>query len=114
MTLSTASRTKLACVLALLGSDKPGERDAAGLAAHRMIQRAGVTWEQLLSPPPPRREPLHATWRSTCAELMRHPGDLRAWERKFVADLPAFPRISTKQRYLLNEIAARVLRRGDT
>jgi hypothetical protein len=34
---------------------------------------------------------------------------LRPWERNFVADLQKFQRISTKQRYILNEIARRVL-----
>jgi len=52
---------------------------------------------------------LHSTWRTTCAELIKRAGDLRPWERKFVADLPGFPRISTKQRYVLKEIADRVL-----
>ena len=34
---------------------------------------------------------------------------LRAWERGFVADLPRFRRLSFKQRYILNEIASRIL-----
>jgi hypothetical protein len=109
--LPTASRTRLAKLLALLGSDHAGERDAAGLTAHRLVTQAGVTWGKLLARPEEKREPLYSTWRATCAELMKHPNDLRPWERKFVADLLGFPRISTKQRYVLGEIADRVLKR---
>jgi hypothetical protein len=49
------------------------------------------------------------TWRVTCAQLANRPGDMRPWERKFITDLPSFPRISIKQRYVLKEIADRVL-----
>lgn len=104
-----AARTRLVKLLGLLGSDQPGERDAAGLAAHRLLQQCRVSWADLLAKPPQHREPLHSTWRDTCAELMKRPGDLRAWEKTFVADLPNFRRISTKQRYVLQEIATRVL-----
>lgn len=50
--LPKTDRTKLAKLLALLGSDKAGERDAAGLAAHRLVQRHGLSWPQILRPPP--------------------------------------------------------------
>jgi hypothetical protein len=50
-------------------------------------------------------------WRTTCSELQKRAGELRPFERQFVADLPRFQRISTKQRYVLNEIASRVLRK---
>jgi hypothetical protein len=107
--LPTRERNRLAKMLALLGSDHAGERDAAAMAAHRLLQQHQITWPDLLARPPVRREPLHGTWRTTCAELASRPDDLRPWERSFVADLPKFPRLSTKQRYVLQEIAARVL-----
>ena len=110
-TLSTAQRTKLAKFLGLLGSVHAGERDAAALAADRFLKSIGLTWRDALVAEPPKREPLHSTWRATCTELAKRPGDLRPWERKFVADLPQFPRVSTKQRYILAEIADRVLGR---
>ena len=110
--LPAPARTKLAKTLALLGSSHAGERDAAAVAAHRIVTSAGLTWADLIRPREVKREPLFSTWRATCAELIRRPSDLRPWERKFVADLPAFPRISTKQRYILSEIAGRVLNRG--
>jgi hypothetical protein len=41
---------KLARVLALLGSDFAGERASAALAAHRLMKRLGLTWQDLLTP----------------------------------------------------------------
>jgi hypothetical protein len=107
--LPALERTRLAKQLALRGSDKAGERDAAGLAAHRLLQQHDLTWSDLLLPAPVKREPLHSTWRRVCAELATRPDGLRPWERSFVADLPKFPRLSSKQRYILQEIATRVL-----
>lgn len=46
-------RTKLARVIALLASDQPGERDAAVLAATRMLKAAGMRWEELAQDVPP-------------------------------------------------------------
>lgn len=43
----TLDRTKLARVLALLASDQAGERDAAVMAATRMLTAAGMRWESL-------------------------------------------------------------------
>jgi hypothetical protein len=109
-TLPQADRTRLVKLLALLGSDHAGERDAAGLAANRLLKQRGLTWEDALSPrPAERRLPEMGTWRTTCRRLMENPRVLRPWERTFVADLPNFGRISVKQRYILNEIADRVL-----
>ena len=45
-------------------------------------------------------------------ELQERSGSLRPWERGFVGDLPNFHRISVKQRYILDQIAERVLGRG--
>ncbi len=111
--LSATSRTKLAKLLALLGSDKAGERDAAGLAAHRLVSTAGLSWQQVLSPPGPDKPlPELGIWRETVRQCLEHPGSLRPWEACFLRDLPKFPRLSTKQRYCLKEIADRVLERS--
>lgn len=112
--LSPADRLLLSKILGLLGSDKEGEAQAAGRAAHRLLQQRGLSWSQVLGEPPtPKREPERGTWRRTCRELQQRSGDLRQWEVKFVFDLPNFSRISTKQRYTLTCIAERVLRRDN-
>ena len=110
--LATRDRTRLVKTVALFRSPVDGERLAALAAADRILSAAGLTLADLIRQREIKREPLYSTWRATCAELMKRSGDLRPWERKFVADLPAFPRISTKQRYILSEIADRVLNRG--
>ena len=110
--LPAADRAKLGKLLGLLGSDHPGERDAAGLAAHRLITRAGLTWPQVIKPPAVERAlPELGTWRQTVVECLAQPGSLRPWEVGFLRDLPGFRRLSVKQRYVLKEIADRVLRR---
>jgi hypothetical protein len=119
LALPSPALAKLAKVLNLLSSSFPGERAAAALVAARMVQTLGSTWEQILAPvtappPPPvaeREPPLAASWRTTCALLAKRHADLRPWERQFVASLPAFPRISKRQRCVLGEIANRVLER---
>ncbi len=110
--LPQSSRTQLAKLLGLLGSDHAGERDAAGLAAHRLLQRHGLTWAQALAPPPVvKKLPEHGTWRKTVADCLARPGSLRPWEAGFLRDLPGFTRLGAKQRYILQEIADRVLGR---
>ena len=88
----------------------PPERNAALAGAARILKARNLDWDALIARPP-HREPLIGIWRATCAELAARQDDLRPWERHFVADLPNFRRLSSKQRYILNEIAARVLGR---
>jgi hypothetical protein len=94
----------------MLGSDHPGERDAAALAAHPLVVPAGLTWRQVIeAPAADKRLPELGTWRATVAACLARPGSLRPWEVGFLGDLPAFRRLSVKQRYVLKEIADRVL-----
>jgi hypothetical protein len=102
---------KLAKILGMLGSDHDGERAAAALKADHFVRQAGLTWETILKSghaPKPHRPPEFGTWRQTCRECLARDRDLRQWERGFLNDLPKFQRISTKQRYCLNEIAIRL------
>ncbi len=113
--LPKADRAKLGKLLSLLGSDHAGERDAAALAAHRLVVQRGLTWRQVVEPPVVEKVlPMLGTWRATVAKLLERPHQLRPWERSFLTDLPAFRRLSTKQRYVLKEIADRVLPPGVT
>jgi hypothetical protein len=50
--MDTRDRRKLVRILNLLGSDQPGERAAAALAAHNFVQGSGEDWSELLSPKP--------------------------------------------------------------
>lgn len=110
-TLTAADADRLAKLLGLLGSDHAGERDAAGLAAHRFVRERGLTWYDVINPPAPAEttsRPGATNWRETIAELLRQPGSLRQWEADFLRSLAGFPRISAKQRTILTGIAERV------
>jgi hypothetical protein len=111
--LPQTDRKKLAKLLAMLASDKAGERYAAGLAAHRLVTRAGLTWEQIITPETVEKPlPEIGTWRQTCAACLARPGSLRTWELDFLRALPSFRRLSVKQSRCLREIAARVIGEG--
>lgn len=113
MGLSHSDRARLGKLLAMLGSEHAGERDAAGLAAHRLLERCGLSWSDVLTPPATeKRLPELGIWRATCQTLLQHRGQLRAWEISFLTDLPNFQRLSTKQRYVLKEIRDRILGGG--
>ena len=108
--LADADRTRLAQMLGLLGSDHAGERDAAGLAAHRLVRERDLTWPEILCPPAVERQ--HSTWRDIAQACLRHPDDLSSWELSFLSCLSRFPRLSPKQRACLGRIADRVLGRA--
>lgn len=109
-TLSTADRSRLVKLLGLLASDHIGERDAAALAANRLVQSRNVTWSDVVEPPAIEKQlPEMGAWRQTVSRCLERQSFLRSWEAKFLRDLSAFQRISTKQRNVLQEIADRVL-----
>jgi hypothetical protein len=107
--LSPQDRQRLARLLGMTGSAHDGEALNAARLADRLVKDRGATWPDVLIPL--QREPLHSTWRRVCAELAARPDGHRPWERRFVTDLSKFPRLSSKQRCVLQEIAARVLGR---
>ncbi len=119
MSLAPADRTKLARVLALLGSDQPGEVAAAARAADRLVRGRGLSWSDvlqqpstpLLSPRSSRHEDPAAVDLRTCGQ---RPDLLTAWECAFVADLAkvASRRFSARQRAILADVAAKVRAAG--
>jgi hypothetical protein len=112
--LSPADRARLAKLLCQLSSNHAGERDAAALAAHRMVVQAGLPWPQIIEPQAIEKPlPKLGTWRATVAACLARPCALRPWKLKFLRDLPGFRRLSVKQPYAPNAIADRVLHRSD-
>lgn len=49
MALTKRDRAKLIRILKLLGSDQPGERASAALAAQRLVETSGLTWDEILA-----------------------------------------------------------------
>jgi hypothetical protein len=116
--LAEADRTRLAQMLGLLGSELAGERDAAGLAAHRLIRQRGLTWFDVLLPalPPPAHEPasdpLRGDWRAMATACTRFPRLIDKWEWQFLSGLQRFPRLSSKQHAILLRIVTRLRAAG--
>jgi hypothetical protein len=52
MAIDGRTRKKLIRILKLMGSDQPGERASAALAADKLVASLGTDWEALLDPPP--------------------------------------------------------------
>jgi hypothetical protein len=102
--LEAAELTRLAEVLGMLGSIHAGQRDAAGLAAHRFVRERGLAWQQILCPPIEPQRGACITWRDTVSACLRHPGHLSAREADFLRGLPRFLRLSPKQATCLNRM----------
>ena len=118
--LTPAERRRLVGSLNLLASDLPGERDAAGLAAVRLLRRCGLDWETLIGcpAPPPQQPDLQRSASAIIRDLdlaARHKPYLDAWQQEFVANLLNRVRarpLSPKQSEKLAQIAAELRARG--
>jgi hypothetical protein len=113
--LSNPERERLAKLLGMLGSDHAGERDAAGLAAHRLVKASGVTWSSIVCIPQDayrRQETSAHDWRSLAMACTRFPLLWDKWESEFVYGLPRFPRLSIKQGQKLTAIVTRLQAAG--
>ena len=113
--LNPAERARLAAILGLLSSDKPGERDAAAHAATRFIQARNLQWPDIITPAlptpdvdDPDTDPVGVGWRRTAAACRRYLHLLNRWEADFLSGLPQFPRLSFKQRSALLKIVVRL------
>ncbi len=121
MAMAAAARSKLAAVLALLGSPHQGERDAAALAADRLIKKHGLAWTDVLAsgetPQQPKCNPkpkqqdtgLHLADLHLCGQRLDL---LTVWECEFVANLAIHRTVSTRQREILAKIAQKVKAAG--
>jgi len=52
MAIDPRDKERLIRILKLLGSDQVGERASAALAANRLLESLGLSWEDVLEPPP--------------------------------------------------------------
>ncbi len=123
MALAPADRTKLARVLGLLGSPHAGERDAAALAADRLVRGRGLSWSDVLDQhsaacAPQNRGAQTGQYEDPASVDLRACGQrldlLTGWESAFVTDLAktSARRFSAKQRSILAEIASKVRAAG--
>src|SRR4051794_32015588 len=93
--LSEAGREKLIRILGLLGSTHQGERDAAALAAIRLLQQFDLSWHDVVAQSAPADAGpirLAADWRALARACLRQKHLLTAWEEQFVRELSAYRR----------------------
>lgn len=69
----------------MLGSAHDGERAAAGLKAHELIRRHGLTWSDVLLAAP--ASPTKLGWRDKVTACRAHEHCLNSRERAFVCSL---------------------------
>lgn len=106
---------KLAKVLGLLASDHDGEVAAAGRRANALLKGAGLTWDQLLTPPapearyrPPRRWRSPSSPSDTAALCLQWSEVLTDWETDFLRSIVGRLRVSPKQAEVLERISRKV------
>jgi hypothetical protein len=110
MTELDVDRDRLGKLLGLLGSTHDGEVAAAGRAAHRLIREAGLTWPDVLTPPPRPLPKPPAGRASLIVECRSRWTFLSDWERGFVTSIARRPphRLSDKQAECLDRICRRL------
>jgi hypothetical protein len=115
MALPSRDAQKLARILGMLGSAHSGERDAAALAAHKLIFERGLTWPTILGV-----EGAVDTADLSIAEMISgvrmHIAELTAKEARFITDISLYPSsgraLSVKQENWLKAIYARMAQGG--
>ena len=116
--LSPSARRRLLGRLALLSSPVPGERDAAALAAARIVAEHDLRWADLIREADAPAPLLHYAqepvgWRAEAAALLRqHHGLFNHVEYDFLHNITTCARISPKQAAWLRRLAEKARRAG--
>ena len=97
--MKEADRRKLTRILGMLGSDHPGERAAAALAAHRQVRALGTTWWDLLGEPPGPRG--REVVRTVCEWGVDHQRAAEARARQLKAEIERLRRENARLRQRL-------------
>jgi hypothetical protein len=93
--LDPAAADKLTKILGLLGSDHPGERDAAAQAANKLVRERGLTWGDVIGPSLIPEQPVRIrAWRAGDSDWQKMAGFchnrqwlLRPKDREFVRSM---------------------------
>ena len=101
--LNSTERARLVKILGRLGSEFPGERAAAGLAATRLLKGCGLLWDGVIaaSRPTPSRT---LAWKATARWCLQHKHLLSPEEGQYCANLELFDSLSPRQLETLNWI----------
>ena len=108
-------RTRLARVLAMIGSSFDGEALVAARRAHELVKAAGLSWEELLTGKGSNRqsgawvEPLDDA--EKIDRCLEHAEYLTEWEQDFIDNLAGWHgRLTPKQSRRLDELVGKVRR----
>jgi hypothetical protein len=111
--LDPTAADKLTKILGLLGSDHPGERDAAAQAANKLVRERGLTWGDIVAPPIVPDVPRVRSWRAANSDWQRMASycHARRWslsqrQRDFVESALTWRELSEKQKDWLTAIYA--------
>jgi hypothetical protein len=114
MTAALLDRERLAKLCEMFGSNFPGERANAAMAADKLIRAAGLRWSDVILtgalPVPPRSIDNVA---NIIRFVLQHADLLTAWEFEFIEGVERqHTPISTKQREILDRIVKKARRAG--
>ena len=88
--MTPSERKKLVRILGLLGSDHPGERAAAALKAHELVESADTDWTELITPS-------LATTRVVVRRVREADGDYRAAAESRIRQLKTTTELQERQ-----------------
>jgi hypothetical protein len=113
--LDHTTAERLAKILGMCGSDHPGERAAAALAAHRLLREHGLMWsdvivaQQYAAPSIVPRQPGETDWRRAARFCLGQTSRLQPREFDFIVSIARREREPTpRQLAWLRYIAARL------
>ncbi|WP_120010412.1 hypothetical protein [Teichococcus vastitatis] len=120
--LDPAVASKLVKICGLLGSDQEGERSAAAWQATRLLQKHGMSWQDVFAasplPPPSPPQPSPAPQRASRPSwghvskvhwALGFRSRLTPWEGAFLQEIGRRPRISAKQIEVLDGIIRKLV-----
>lgn len=96
-TIDPRTADRLAKITGLLGSGHVGERAAAALLASRLLDAAGLSWDELVrracsvapevAQPTSQRASAYGSPQARARRLLTCPGLLSGWERRFLTGI---------------------------
>ena len=121
------TRTRLARLLGMMGSQHDGEALNAARLADKLVREQGITWFNVIGTAPPRASPdppppprpsdddllmQFEIAYGACEFVLASTPMLTEWERDFVLRLPGFTKLSHKQLDVLRRLVLHAVAPG--
>jgi len=113
--MKAADQIRLAKLLAMTTSNHDGEALAAARKANAMVQKLGMSWENIICPEAGQDNVVQPVSHHAEAQHLYQAGKgiIDAFERNFLRGIMGFKTLSGKQQATLDGIKAKVLAGGD-